>query len=455
MKKNEIYRTEITAISTEGMGICKIDGMAVFVANTAIGDVFDCKIVKVLKKYAFGICEKLITASTEREETSCPVFQKCGGCVFRHINYNAEAQIKETRVKDAIERIGGYKGFEPEKICMALHRDRYRNKAQIPLGKDKDGNLIMGFYGKHSHRIVDTDDCLLQAEDFKLVMEIFRIWQKKYTVSIYDENSGKGLLRHLYLRKAETTDQLMVCLVSTAEKIPYINQFLQMLLETFPDLTSLIININKEKTNVILGKKCVTFYGQDYITDTLCGKKFNISPLSFYQVNRTQAEKLYEKAKEYADLKKGEIILDLYCGAGTIGLSMADDAEKLIGVEIIPQAIENAKINAKLNNFEKAEFICGDASEAAKILESRGEKPSVIILDPPRKGCDKELIETVCKMNPERIVYISCDPATLARDLKIFSEKTFTLKKAQAFDLFPASAHCEVVSLIVNKTNCT
>ena len=447
MKKNELFPVKIQAISSEGMGVCKIDGFTVFVPNTAIGDKSIIKITKVLKSYAFGIIEELTTPSNDRITPDCPVSHQCGGCVYRHINYEQEKKIKQTRVIDALSRIGGYKDFPLESISTLEHRNNYRNKAQIPLGIDKNGKLIMGFYGKHSHRIIDSKTCLLQADDFNVVMDIIRKWHSEYNVSVYNELTNKGLLRHLYIRKGEISNELMVCLVINGDNLPYKNELLTQLQIELPNLKSFILNINKLKTNVILGKDCLTVWGSDYISDTLCGLEFRISPLSFFQVNRTQAETLYKKALEYAELKGDEFILDLYCGTGTIGLSMVSNAKKLIGVEIIAQAIENAKQNAKSNNLQ-AEFICADATKATEILTKRGEVPDVIILDPPRKGCDQKLIDIVCNFNAKKIIYISCDPATLARDLKIFKEKSYKLAKAQAHDLFPATSHVECVVLM-------
>ncbi len=446
MKKNDIYTAEIIAMSSEGMGICKINNIAVFVGSTAIGDMIEVRIVKVLKNYCFGIVEKIIKASTAREESECKVFSKCGGCVFRHINYGEEALIKETRVKDAITRIGGYKDFNMEKIRACDTRDRYRNKAQIPFGVDNNGELTMGFFGKHSHRIIPVDDCLLQPFEFTEVMQIIKDWYKKAKVSVYNEKDHKGILRHLYLRMGN--NELMVCIVINADELPFATQLCIAIKEKIKNVSSIIINVNKEKTNVVLGKTCKTLWGKDFISENLCGLNFNISPLSFFQVNRNQAERLYQKAIEFADLKGEETLVDLYCGTGTIGLCMASKAKKLIGIEIIPQAIENAKINAEMNNIHHAEFICADAGKAVEILEERGEKPDVVVLDPPRKGCDTALIDTVSRMNPKKIVYISCDPASLARDLKVFAEKGYMLQNSQAFDLFPATSHVETVCLL-------
>lgn len=445
MNKNEIHRLEISSVTAEGSGVGKLDGMAVFVPKTAPGDIINCKIVKNKKTYAFGIVDSIIKPSENRQESDCEVFGKCGGCVYRHINYDFEASLKAERVKETIARIGGYTDFEFDEFIKADKRNFYRNKAQTPLGLDKDGNLIMGFYGKHSHRIVDIKSCPLQPEVFNKTMEIFRKWYDKAKPEIYNSISHKGSLRHLYLRYATTTDELMVCLVSKDKKIKDIDKLAEMLKE-IPSFKSLIINVNKEKTNVILGEKCVNVYGDGFITDKLCGLDFKISPLSFYQVNHAQAQKLYMQAKELADLKEGDSLIDLYCGTGTIGLCLTDNSHNLVGIEIVPQAVEDAKKNAILNGRDKFEFICADASEGAKLIKDKS--PKAVVVDPPRKGLEPSLIKTIAQMNPQKIVYISCDVATLARDLKLFREEKYELKVAKGVDLFPATAHTEAICLL-------
>ncbi len=446
--KNNIINLEITATSSEGVGIGRFEGVAVFVPNTAVGDVIMCKIVKAQKNLCFGIIEKILTPSKDRVEIDCPYFVKCGGCTYRHISYDSEILLKKNKVKETIERIGGFENVEIDEMISAKNRDRYRNKAQIPIGLDKDGKLIMGFYAKHSHRIIDMQTCLLQKEEMDIAQDIFRQWFCDFGDSVYDEKSHKGVLRHLYLRYGEKTDELMVCIVINGDSLKHADKLVAMLRDNLPCLAGISLNINKEKTNVVLGKNYRTLYKKDHIEDLLCGLKFEISPASFYQVNRHQAEKLYEKAAQYAGLLGKEILMDLYCGAGTIGLSMAHKAKKLIGVEIIPKAIENAKKNAKINGIENAEFICGDASTATDLLKKRGEKPDVVIIDPPRKGCDEALISTLSDLSPQKIVYISCDCATLARDLKKFKDYSYFPKKISACDLFPGTFHIESVVLL-------
>ena len=447
-KKNDTFNLKIEAMGSDGMGIGKHEGVAIFVPLTAVGDEFEVKIVKLQKNFAFGIISKMLSESKERVPVDCPYFNQCGGCVYRHISPESENNIKAERVKDCIERIGGFSfadgSIEFEGIEGGT-RYNYRNKAQIPLGLDKNNKLIMGYYAKHSHRIVDNKKCLLHPEIFNSVIDVFRDWYEQFGDTVYNEETHKGVLRHLYLRQGEKTGDILFCLVINGDKVKNLDKLAGMLKMNIPEIKSFVLNINKEKTNVILGTKERIIFGQEHIKDILCGRVFNISPLSFYQVNRKQAEKLYNKAKEYADLKENETLLDLYCGAGTIGLSLINETNKLIGVEIIPDAIENAKKNAKENGIENAEFICGDAADAAKILSDRGEKPDVIIVDPPRKGLDSALIDTVSKMSPKRVVYVSCDPATLGRDLKIFSEKGYSPVKVKAFDLFPGTSHVESV----------
>lgn len=447
LKKNEIYETTITGMTTEGSGVGRVDGTAVFITNTAIGDIIKTKIIKTSKNYAIGRIEEIVSPSPDRTESDCKYFSQCGGCTYRHITYEAECQIKQQRVQDAIARIAGFENLKINPIVGGKSRNHYRNKAQLPVGKDSKGNLIMGFYAYHSHRIVDSTSCNLQPDEFTEISKIVKNWAVKNKIQPYNEATHTGLLRHLYIRIAEVTGEIMVCLVINGNSISFTDELINQL-KAVKGFKSLQLNINKEKTNVVLGKKCITLYGSDYITDILCGLKFNISPLSFYQVNRTQAENLYSIAQKYAQLEKDDILLDLYCGTGTIGLSMAHKVKKLIGVEIIPQAIENAKENAKLNNINNAEFICADASTAATKLDKQGIKPTVIIVDPPRKGCDKELIATIAKMSPKRVVYVSCDSATMARDIKIFNELGYTPQEVTPVDMFPGTSHVESVVLM-------
>ena len=445
IRKNDIFEADITAMTTEGSGICRIEGMAVFVPGTAVGDRCAVRIVKVLRKYAFGRLEKLLAPSPDRIAPDCPVAAQCGGCVYRHIRYEAELQIKTQRVRDALERIGGLQDFQMEPILAAPGRCRYRNKCQLPIGLSRDGALQLGFYAVNSHRIVNTESCLLQPEAFDRAAAAFRRWYAVSGESVYDEASHSGVLRHLYMRRGEMSGEMMVCVVANGAALHEEALLVEMLREAVPEITGILLNINREKTNVVLGKTCRTLWGKDTITDTLCGLEFEIALHAFYQVNRTQAERLYGKAAEYAALTGTETLLDLYCGTGTIGLSMAKNAKKLIGAEIVPAAVENARRNAERNAIQNAEFLCADAAEAARILFERGEKPDVIVIDPPRKGCDSALIATIAAMRPKRVVYVSCDPATLARDLKLFGESGYKTEAVTPVDLFPGTAHVETV----------
>ncbi len=441
MKKNQEVILEIIDITAEGSGVGKYEGMAVFVPLTAVGDTVKIKILKVKKNYAYGKLLEIITESDKRIQNNCPHFQKCGGCVFWHIEYGAECELKANKVYEAIKRIGGV-DLKPQPIIFDFD-ERYRNKAQYPVAQN--GNV--GFYAFHSHRIIECRDCLLQPEIFSKITVAVTDWIKANNISIYDEQKHIGLLRHIYIRKAQVTNEIMVALVINGNTLPFSDLLCERLkVVCGDDLKSVQININKEDTNVILGKTCKTLYGEDYINDILCGVKIRLSPLSFYQVNHTMAEKLYEKAKEYAN-PKGKTIIDLYCGAGTIGLSMARDAKSIIGVEIIPQAIEDAKFNAKENAIENARFICSDALAAAEQLADEGVTSDTVIVDPPRKGCAKEVIEIIANnFKPKSVVYVSCDPATLARDIKIFDELGYKLKEYTPCDLFPRTSHVETVA---------
>lgn len=450
-KKNETLELEITGVTTEGFGVGRCQGQAIFVPLTAPGDRAEVKILKPLKNYAYGKLQKLLFPSPHRVEPDCPVFAKCGGCCFRHIGYQAELEWKERRVQDALTRIGGLPEPQLEPILPSKSRIGYRNKALLPLGVDTKGQLQMGYYAPNSHRIIDCSECRLHPPEFSDAMAAFRDWAQRYGDPVYDEATHSGRMRRLYLRKAESTGEILVCVVVNGNGLHHERELLEAMKASLPGLASLQINSQREKTNVALGKRCRVIYGKGSIEDRLCGLFFQISPLSFYQVNRSQAQVLYEKAAEYAALTGKETLLDLYCGTGTIGLSLVHKAKKVIGVEIVPEAVENAKENAEINNIVNAEFLCAEASQAATLLAKRGEKPDVVILDPPRKGCGPELVKTVAAFSPQRVVYVSCDPATLARDIKEFTGLGYELRKACPVDMFPATAHVETVALLCHK----
>lgn len=444
MKKNDLIKLNITAMSSEGSGIGRYEGLAVFVPMSAIGDELIVRVLKVKSNCAFGKIEKLVTPSQVRQESDCEVFSKCGGCVYRHISYAEELKIKQQRVEDAIKRIGGVDmGARP--ILSDMKTQGYRNKAQYPVAEDGS----VGFFASHSHRIIPSDSCALQPEEFTRICDVFKFWMKTSGNAPYNEETGKGLVRHLYIRKAVVTGEIMVCLVINGEKVNAAKRLVEDLCaEIGENLKTVVLNINKKRTNVILSEECRPIYGDGYIYDYLCGVKIRINPLSFYQVNHDMAEKLYEKAKEYA-APEGKTLIDLYCGAGTIGLSMAKEADRVIGAEIIPEAVEDAQFNAAMNGFENTEFLCGDAAEVAEGLADRSIKPDVVVVDPPRKGCSEELLNTISKdFAPETLVYVSCDPATLARDVKILATLGYTLKEYTPFDLFPRTSHVETVALL-------
>ncbi len=446
LAKNEKIPLAITAVTMEGSGIGHYDGCAVFVPNTVTGDEITAHIVKVKSNCAFARLDELLVASPMRIEPDCPVFSQCGGCAFRHIRYEAELKIKQAHVKDALKRIG-HIDMEPEPIAGAKNPDRYRNKAQYPVEKSGD-TLKIGFYAPRSHRVVDCRACLLQPQGFDGILGVFDEWIRRYNISVYDETAHTGLLRHIYIRQAQKTGEIMVCAVVNGRELPYTLELINNLTVAEQNVRSIILNKNKADTNVILGEKCKTLWGQDTITDELCGLTFQISPLSFYQVNPTGAEILYQKAAEYAELTGKETVLDLYCGAGTIGLTMAEKAKEIIGVEVVPRAVVDAKINAQLNGIKNARFICGDVIEAAGVLAQEGTKPDVVIFDPPRKGCAAELLQTIAKMEPGKIVYVSCDPATLARDCAVLGELGYQVQKVAPVDMFPRTGHVETVVLM-------
>lgn len=445
MQKNDIVTLEVTALSNEGSGIARHDGMVVFVPFSAVGDVAECRILKVQKSYAYAKIESMIIPSEHRIEPDCEAFGRCGGCLLRHIGYTEELRAKEQFVRDAMERIGGL-DIQAEPIISTGVTERYRNKAQLPVAEIV-GKPVCGFYSQRSHRVIPCDDCKLEPEVFSDISREILDYQQKNSISCYDEQSGKGLLRHIYLRRGHHSGEIMVCLVVT-EKTRVYDALTDILKEKFPQIKTVILNINSERTNVILGKRNVNILGGGKICDTICGVEVEISAHSFYQVNTAAAELVYNKAAEYADLKGGETLLDLYCGAGTVGLSIAKGACRLVGVEVIPEAIDNAKKNALRNGIENAEFIIGDAGTIAQSLAERGERPDVITVDPPRKGCDQKTLDAIIAMSPERIVMISCNPATAARDVKYLCERGYRAEKVCPADMFPRTNHVECVVLM-------
>ncbi len=440
-EKNKFYETEITGLSSDGAGVCRVENMAVFVPDTAVGDKIRVKIVKVLKNYAYGIVDEILVPSVDREERPCKVCKKCGGCVYRHISYKAECRAKDDIIKNAFRRIGGLNPVF-EEFIPAENPEHYRNKVILPFGRRENGLAECGFFAPRSHRIIPMDSCSLQPCIFDDIVNYIKNSPQMYGIKIYNEETHTGWLRNLYIRQGFHSGEIMVCFVVTGEKTnPHFRNMVRGLVDKFTDIKSVVLNINPDNTNVVLGKKCVTLFGSDTIEDTMCGNRIQISPLSFYQVNTVQAEKLYGKALEYASPDINDTVADLYCGTGTIGLSMANHVKKVVGVEIVPEAVENARTNAQLNNISNAAFYTGDAKDFP-------DNADIVVLDPPRKGCSEETLISVKNINPKKIVMISCNPATASRDAKWLSQNGYNVEKVCGVDLFPSTKHVECVVLM-------
>lgn len=446
LQKNQLITLEITDMTHEGSGVGHMDGIAVFVPKSAVGDLLKVKILKVNRTHCYGKIEQIITPSSDRIRSDCPVSRRCGGCTFRHVSYEAELRYKQEFVQSNLKRIGGF-DLKVEPIAPSPKQDEYRNKAQYPIRMQKN-KLCAGFFAPRTHEVIDCHDCKLQPKSFEKILNSVLSFVNQYKLSIYDEKNGTGLLRHVYLRYGQETGEIMVCLVINGSELPNSDELVKTLLACDSNIVSIVFNINTQNTNVILGKKNKLLYGSLHISDTLCGIKFDLSPLAFYQVNHDGAQQLYEIAADYAQLSKTDTLLDLYCGAGTIGLSMANKCKKVIGVEIIPQAIENATENAKKNNIENARFLCADAAKAAENFAQEGVRPNVVIVDPPRKGCELSVLQSIAKMNPQRIVMVSCNSATMARDCAILRDLGYTLQKCKPVDMFPRTTHVECVVLM-------
>ena len=446
LKKNEIYRAAVTGFTSEGLGVCRVEGCAVFVPNAAPDEEYELRIVHVGKNAAHGRIEKIITRSPHRVNRLCPYAKQCGGCDFWHLDYAAECELKAQRVTDALNRLGGQQ-LKRVQITGAKTCEGYRNKAQYPVAPGKNGPAA-GFFRKGTHEVVEIERCRIQPECADAARTAVVEYLRRYKVSAYDEHTHAGLLRHIYVRHAEATGQVMVCLVVNGEKLPREDALVSLLRARVPGLKSVVLNVNTRPGNAILGEKQRTLWGGDAIEDVLCGLTFRISPKSFYQVNRAQAEVLYGKALDAAGLTGQERVLDLYCGTGTITLCLAGHAKEAIGVELVEAAIRDAEENARRNGIENARFFCADAGQAAQKLCDEGARPDVIVVDPPRKGLSVDVIDAIVKMAPSRVVYVSCDPATLARDVKLLTEEGYDLTHAEAVDLFPRCAHVETVCLL-------
>ena len=451
--KGQEFSLEIDDMGTDGEGIGHKEGYTLFVKDALVGDIVRVKVIKAKKKFGYGRLMEVITPSPWRVEPACDCARQCGGCQIQHCSYEKQLAWKEKKVRDCLQRIGGFEEIPMEPVMGMDEPYHYRNKAQYPVGYDKEGNLVAGFYAGRTHSIIPNTDCAIQHPANHMILETILAFMKQYDISAYEEKKHTGLVRHILTRVGKYTGEVMVCLIINGNKLPHQDKLVEMLLQCPFDyeIKSICLNINKEKTNRILGEKVVPIYGQTYIEDRIGNITYRISPLSFYQVNPEQTQKLYGTALEYADLKGDEVVWDLYCGIGTISLFLAQKAARVCGVEIVPQAIEDARENARRNGFTNAEFFVGAAEDVVpeQYEQSGGSlRADVVTLDPPRKGCDEKLLRTVVQMEPERIVYVSCDPATLARDLKYLCGEGYELKRVRACDMFGHSSHVETVVLL-------
>jgi len=485
-KKDDVLTVDIVDIGNDGEGIGKIDGYTLFIKDAVIGDKVSAKVMKAKKNYAYAHLEKVLEASEFRQEAKCPIARQCGGCQIQNMTYERQLEFKQNKVRNNIVRLGGFdEAFVDSVMEPIIGMDepwRYRNKAQYPIGTGKDGKPVAGYYAGRTHSIIPVKDCLIGVKENREILDIILAHMEKYKISAYDEASGNGLVRHVLIRKGFASGQIMVCLVinyraerkegsrgsgdgSAKEYIPGQQALVEALLSV-TGMTCISVSINTDRTNVIMGHEIHTVWGRDTISDTLCGLEFEISPLSFYQVNPVQTEKLYGQAIEYAHLTGKETVWDLYCGIGTISLSMAKAAGRVYGVEVIPDAVEDAQRNAKRNGLVNADFYCGKAEEVlpefyekkrsgadGAALSESALHPDVIVVDPPRKGCDSACLETMLKMQPDRIVYVSCDSATLARDLRILCDGGYEIKKVRPCDMFSWSVHVETVVLLTKTTD--
>lgn len=448
MQKNDIITIQIYDLSEKGAGIGRCGGMVVFVPNTVPGDRVKARIVKVKSSFCYGRLEKILTPSSSRIEPDCSCFLQCGGCTLRHMSYQAEMQWKHKKVSDCFSRIGKIP-HEVEPMVGALRQERYRNKAQYRIAV-KDGKYVYGFYAMHSHRIVPCLDCRLQPRVFKEIADTVISFLQERQISVYDEHTKVGLVRTLYLRRGDISGQIMVCLVCKDFAFPYASELVDRLCRCCPQVASVVINRNAEDTNVVLGNECKTLYGSDAIVDVLSNVKVALSPLSFYQVNHAQAERLYAIAGELAGM--GDLLVDLYCGAGTIGLSMAKNFRRVIGVEVVEAAVNDARKNARMARQGNVQFYCMSAKAASEQFAQLGWQPDVVVLDPPRKGCEDGVIDSIVQMRPRRIVMISCNPATAARDTAQLVESEYCVERIVPIDLFPRTCHVETVVQLFRKT---
>lgn len=451
LRKNSILRVGISGYTSEGFGVARHEGNVIFVKGAINGEVCDVKILKVGKSVSYAKIESVVTPSPERISPECGVFYKCGGCTLMHMSYDEELRYKKDMAENALRRIGGC-DIGVAEIYGSLDTRHYRNKVIYNIQNDRLSNRpVYGFFRSHSHDVIPADGCVIGFEEADSVCRAVTEWMEKYSVPAYDIAAGTGCIRHVFLRKGFSTGDVQVGIVSRTRDIPSLDKVVSAVLDACPSVKSVVLNVNEAKGNTVLAGDFYTVYGNDYITDMLLGLEFKLSMQSFYQINPVQTERLYKKAVEFAGIAGDETVLDLYCGTGTITLCFAGKAKKVIGAEIVPQAIEDAKENAHRNGIENAEFICADASHAAETFAESGLFPDVITVDPPRKGLSPDVIDSIVKMSPRRVVYVSCDPATLARDIKRFAELGYTAEKAVCFDMFPRCSHIETVVLMAKK----
>lgn len=446
MQKNDIVISNITDYTADGMGIAKVDGFVLFVAGAVVGDTLRLRVVKCKKNWGYGKIEEVLSPSPYRILPECEVADKCGGCQSWQMTYEEEKRGKEQKVAQCIRRLGGQE-ISALPIVGAPSLYGYRNKAQYPI-RMVNGKICGGFFAVNSHRVVPCDGCLIQPPIFHKILQFILSFLEQYNISAYDEASGKGIVRYLYLRRAAASGDIFLCLVASG-KFPFADAFCKAVSSAFPEIKGIALQKNKQNSNVIMEGSTHFLWGDKYLTDVLCGKTLQISPASFFQVNPAQTERLYNIVKEYAELSPGDTLVDLYCGIGSIGICVAEPSINLIGIETVPEAVENAAINAKVNGLRNARFICADASVGTQTLLSENIRPDVVIVDPPRKGLDAQTIDAVVRMAPKRIVYVSCDPATLARDIALFAPLGFTPTKIQPVDMFPRTSHVETVALLV------
>lgn len=451
LHRGDPLQVSIETATIDGSGVARVDGQVVFVPGALPGERCSIRIAHIGRSAVFALLLSVLTPSVHRVEPDCPYFPLCGGCALRHMDYEQELALKQAHVQSCLTRIGG-QTISALPITGAAQTDGYRNKVQFPV-QEQDGRPVAGFFSGKTHRVIPVRHCRIQPDCADAIRGAVLAWMEQYHLRAYDEQTHTGYIRHIYIRFGAESGQLLVCIVANCAQLPKKKQLVAALLAAEPGITTIVFSPNTKKGNTVLGTEFHPLYGDGTITDTLCGLQFRLSAPAFYQVNHAQAERLYEKAVQLAGLTGNETVLDLYCGTGTITLCLARHAKKAIGVEIVPQAIEDAKFNAAQNGMENAEFFCMDAGQAAKMLADRHTRPDVIVVDPPRKGVSADVIEAISAMAPQRVVYVSCDPATLARDLKLLTAAGYTLQTAEAFDLFPRCAHVETVVLLSRETN--